>query len=197
MYSKAQIDEYRYVNVDGTEWYEYTIDHWKRTLTRFGIACDEINFSGFWSQGDGASFTGWVENDARFITFMTGGTKAYPLWRMLAERDCGLNIKIVRHSNHYVHECSTTIEVEADSFCQYTYADGEEMIAAAHRAWDQAILAEHRQFELDCRDFVRALNRYIYKDLEQEYEHLTSDEAVIEWMEANDIKPDNEQADAA
>jgi len=189
-YSEEQIEKYRGANVD-YEWWEDIYDHWKRTLTRFGIAVGGISFSGFCSQGDGASFTGWVENDQRFITFMTGGTKAYPLWRKLAERR-ELSIKITRSDRHYVHECSTSVEVEAGEFCYGDDTETDPVLYYAHRAWDDKINAELREFENDARDFVRALNHYIYKDLEREYECLTSDEAVIEWMEANDIMPDAE-----
>jgi hypothetical protein len=42
-------------------WSEFTLDDWKETLTEMGFGYDkdsvDISFSGFWSQGDGASFT--------------------------------------------------------------------------------------------------------------------------------------------
>lgn len=194
-YPKELIDKWRDVHVDDRYWYESTIDYWKNELLpRFGIVCDSIDFSGFWSQGDGASFVGWVENDLRFITFMTSGTKAYPLWRKLAERAHGVNIKITRESSRYVHENSVTVSVEADTFSKYNYNDDEELLYAVHAEWDRQIDREAIDFERDARDFVRALNRYIYRELEAEYTYLTSDEAIIEWLDEN---PDVWKEDAA
>lgn len=40
------------------EWWEFIFDDWKEWLAKAGFGDDpEINFTGFWSQGDGASFT--------------------------------------------------------------------------------------------------------------------------------------------
>lgn len=39
------------------DWWEYTIDEWKTELEDMGFDGVDINFSGFSSQGDGASFT--------------------------------------------------------------------------------------------------------------------------------------------
>lgn len=39
------------------EWWEFIYEDWKTWLENSGFESPEINFSGFWSQGDGASFT--------------------------------------------------------------------------------------------------------------------------------------------
>jgi hypothetical protein len=185
-YSAQFLDEHRNINVD-YDWYECTIEWWTERLAKFGIQCDEIQFTGFCSQGDGASFTGRVRNAQRFITFMTGGTKAYPMWHKVAvERD--LWITIERLDSRYRHENTITANVEPEQFTVGDNYDTDEMVYEMHKAWDRVLDDEHHQFELDCRDFVRALCRYIYRDLEQEYEYLTSDEAVAETLEANDIQ---------
>ena len=41
----------------GDDWYEPIIEDIKAELEEFGISEPDIQFSGFWSQGDGASFT--------------------------------------------------------------------------------------------------------------------------------------------
>jgi hypothetical protein len=41
----------------GDSWWEYTLDEWKKELEDMGFDGVDINFSGFASQGDGASFT--------------------------------------------------------------------------------------------------------------------------------------------
>lgn len=51
-------------------WSEYTLDDWKEFLTDMGFGYDtdhvEIGYSGFWSQGDGASFTCKTFDFAKF-----------------------------------------------------------------------------------------------------------------------------------
>ena len=187
-YPSKLIDEYRDVNVDH-HWWEFTYDMWQERLARFGIDVEKENmkFSGFWSQGDGACFTGTVDNDERFITFMTGGTKAYPLWRKASQVSClSLVIRIESTCSRYCHENTVDVSVEFDQFQRMRgYDQGEELLWEMHRVWDNTMEAEYGDFLRDCRDFVRALCRYFYKDLQAEYEYLTSDEAVSEWIEAN------------
>lgn len=61
-YTKEQlalIEEHRNWNVEHIDWHDSTIEHFIQTAKDFGIETDgaQISFSGFWSQGDGASFT--------------------------------------------------------------------------------------------------------------------------------------------
>jgi len=39
------------------DWWDHTYDTWKSALAQIGFDNADISFSGFWSQGDGASFT--------------------------------------------------------------------------------------------------------------------------------------------
>jgi len=48
---------YREGNFDNNIWSETTLEEWKEALEQMGFSDVEIDFSGFWSQGDGASFT--------------------------------------------------------------------------------------------------------------------------------------------
>lgn len=41
----------------GDEWWDFIYDDWKERLEKKGFMVPDIAFSGFWSQGDGASFT--------------------------------------------------------------------------------------------------------------------------------------------
>jgi hypothetical protein len=54
-------DWFRQGCCEDSSWSEITLDDWKETLTEMGFGYDkdsvDISFSGFWSQGDGASFT--------------------------------------------------------------------------------------------------------------------------------------------
>ncbi len=54
------IEKYNDINTDH-DWSQWTIDDWKEKLERQGFLSPEIYFSGFWSQGDGASFTAEID----------------------------------------------------------------------------------------------------------------------------------------
>src|SRR5258708_6719855 len=51
------------------DWWRYLHELWKKALDQIGFEHAEIAFSGFWSQGDGASFTASV-NVTRLATFV-------------------------------------------------------------------------------------------------------------------------------
>jgi hypothetical protein len=52
------IEKYRDINTD-FDWYNYTIEEFVGEMESKGLDIDpkNVKFSGFWSQGDGASFT--------------------------------------------------------------------------------------------------------------------------------------------
>ncbi len=52
------IEKHRDINVDH-DWWDCTYDHFMEDMKQVGITVKDMRFSGFWSQGDGASFTGY------------------------------------------------------------------------------------------------------------------------------------------
>ena len=56
-------------------WYSDVLDIWKDALAQIGFEDAEISFSGFWSQGDGASFTATVDLD-KLIAFLADTIEA-------------------------------------------------------------------------------------------------------------------------
>ncbi|KFC62074.1 hypothetical protein FF80_03778 [Devosia sp. LC5] len=129
-------------------------------------------FRGFWSQGDGACFE----------TFYSYRKEAPRRIRDYAPQDAELHriadaLQAIQrrnffklhaeasHRGHYFHEYCMAISVERDS---PTYQD---MTADAENAVTGAL---------------RDLARWLYRQLEREYEYLTSDEAVDEAINANE-----------
>ena len=53
---KKVIEDNRYMNVEFFDWYHLIIENWTGKLEEAGYLEPEILFSGFCSQGDGASF---------------------------------------------------------------------------------------------------------------------------------------------
>lgn len=161
---KKVLDNYRYWNVEG-DWQGFVIDEWIEKLKEFGFADATISFSGFGSQGDGASFTA---KDVNIDTFLkkTDTTKLYPY-----SKNTSAYFWLERIDHHYSHEYSVRVRWEWDN-------DRDEHLSEV----------EEEQLE-DISKFMelkrRKLSIELYNDLQSEYEYLTSDEALTEFWNEN------------
>lgn len=157
------IDKYRDINVDH-DWWEYTYEDMKNILGILGFDYVEISFSGFSSQGDGASFTGYFkpakksELKHRVKVLHKDYAPDFPVFGFeqmeFSEEELEDSLKIERIDSRYSHENTVTTDNE------------------------------------DLKEFVRNFSHYIYRQLEREYDYLTSDEAVRETIEANEYEFD-------
>ena len=169
--AKEKALEWGRENVLWDEWYQCTTEHWENELLpKLGFTNCKISFSGFWSQGDGASFVGGVD----FLKYCDAfGVSLRPLVRKLIEKGVvSVIASIDRNSHHYYHENTVSVNWELDGL-QYRHYSGNvvnylEKICGG-------IQAE-----------ARSKMREIYRDLEKEYEHLTSDESVKDFLESNE-----------
>jgi hypothetical protein len=131
-----------------------------------------VFWSGFSSQGDGACFEGsyaYAKGAVKAVTNETGGNDK-TLIRIAqdlqdAQRSAFYKLTAtVKHSGHYNHEHSTTIDVEHADDSYRSIGDAGELIAEA------------------LRDFMR----WIYSQLEAEYTYRMSDENVDESIIINE-----------
>lgn len=165
---KQALDHYRDWNVDGGyDWWDAVYQDAENIAELMGINIDDIYFSGFWSQGDGACFTGSFSH----VKGILKNVKDYaPLDKKL-HRIAGEIQELfresfytatgsIRHVGFYYHERSMSVDVECDK--------GE----ADWKAWEDVFA-----------DFAS----WIYHNLEKEHEYLTGDEAVGESLEANEM----------
>lgn len=136
---------------------------------RIGVKVENTYWSGFCSQGDGASFTG-------FYSYVKG---AFDAVRKYAPRDdelhriakelqnvqarhfYGLSAHITR-SGRYSHEMTMDFDIER-SDDKTVSEDAEDWI----------------------KESMRNLARWLYRQLEKEYDYQNSDEVVEETIEAN------------
>lgn len=195
-YSDERIEEYRTALVDCSVWSDCVTQDFTNRMEAIGIEVDNVYWSGFWSQGDGAMFEGRVKDWGKYLAHLGYDD---PILIDAAENNWSYSW---RHSGHYYHEYSVSYNDEV-FYPENPYTSGyyggldvpeEERFRGA--VWDATLerhdlLALSEQIQEDLRDHMRDL----YRQLEAEYDYLTSDEAVIEWMEANDIDQDelNEQ----
>ena len=166
---KTVLDKNRDWNVEGFDWFEYTIDDAKTIGNLLGIDIDDVFFSGFWSQGDGACFTGsfcHTKNIVKNITEHVGGTDKELIQiakeiQELFRKSFYMANGTIKHTGHYNHERSMSIYL----------SDYDIKGSADDREWADVFA-----------DFAK----WIYKRLEEEYEYLTSDEVVAESIIANE-----------
>ena len=182
------LDKYRDWNVyEG--WHDYVYEDFKREMDAIGIEVDDIYFSGFSSQGDGACFEGRVSNWPKFLESV-GYT--CPALIGLAAEAWGFSVV---HRGHYYHENCTSFTSDMVSPDDYSESEMDEFVYAhspyktdIQNAAFVTILQGYNfsslqdEFEEEFKRHMRAL----YNQLEAEYDHLTTDEAILDSLEIND-----------
>lgn len=188
------IEKHRDINVDIHDWYECTIDDWKERLGEMGFYDPDIQFSGFWSQGDGASFTSrsvpGPHTDPDVVEAWNNLVGAAALIGETITEDLrALAYGGVARTNHrYYHENTVSVDWNWDDPPYGNY----ELPTEGMKPFADALIASVERYFEDLDERVRSLCRQIYDDLEKEYEYLTSDEAVEETLEANGYDFDEE-----
>ena len=178
-----------WTQADDYDWYEGVFDMVKEAGVKLGFEIEHIYFSGFWSQGDGASWVGNVDV-ATFIRQNYDLTEPkYNILLALIENSwCGHNA-VIRRSGHYCHEntmyVSGTIELMSP-FEEDTIDKGVYQGAKVYDLYD-AVKDEVDDLEKDVLDAARSYACDIYTKLEEEYEYLKSEEQYIEYCECNDV----------
>lgn len=179
--SEAQekaIDNFRYhEGYPYHGWWDFTYEDVKTIAALFGLEIDEIYFSGFYSQGDGACFEG-------DYSYKAGGLKAVkeyaPLDTELHEIVQGLQdiqrryfyglTANTKHRGYYYHSGCMAVSVYQNAGMDYANIDVEREIT----------------------DLLRQFADWIYSQLEAEYDYRMSDEAVRATIEDNGYEFDEE-----
>jgi hypothetical protein len=168
------IEDNREINVDYHGWWDFVYWPWEDKLEEMGFCEPEIRFSGFGSQGDGASFTAGVDI-AKFARYHN-----YNRFRslvMVQRNGWDVDARIVRVGHYYVHH--NTIKGVVEGHGMY-YSDDEERTARVY--------SQGEELEGYITEVVRQKSKLIYNDLREAYFALTSDEAVADTLRANDYE---------
>lgn len=184
------LDKHRNWNVDHIEWWDGVYDVFKHDMEDVGIEVDKMYFSGFWSQGDGACFEGRVDDWSKFLASV-----GYTCPALISLADSSGWKFSVDHSGHYYHEnctdfhtCIATLDchdADDEDFARVFSPYKSEIQTAA---W-MALIADYKYVDLE-QEFTEAFKghmRDLYSRLEVEYDYFTSDESVLESLDANDM----------
>lgn len=182
---KKILEKENYINVDHA-WWEFELDYFYEQLEALGFENKDIRFSGFYSQGDGASFTGDWDSE-RMWSLKTMKEKGVTLqdWALELRRILKGNMKdlkakwvyfsIKKNGLRYEHENTVGIE------------DAEY--------WNSKVKERcyiPPEQEEDILEGCRSAMRAIYRILEKSYYFLTSEESIVETLMCNEYKFDRE-----
>lgn len=161
-------------------WWDSTYEQFKDDCKDVGIDVRWMYFSGFWSQGDGASFVGQIYSWEKYL-------KATGKERLLeVARQCNWSYSTsIDTYGNYCHSGTmrATADIALTDDLINPYNEDDEILQ--HDAWklahpgiptDLELAQIEDSITLDFRTRADAL----YRRLEEEYEHLTSDETVAE-----------------
>ena len=170
---------WRECNNDDTFWSECTIDEAKEQGENMGLDIDKVYFRGFWSQGDGACYTGtWSASCVKVGETAKGwgdSPATTEIKRIAAEfeqfaKAWPESSFSVKHSGHYSHEFCTDFNVSLGEDAD----NNEEVSPEQWREASDSLIET-------ARDYMR----WIYRQLEKEYEYQNSDECIDENLTGN------------
>jgi hypothetical protein len=187
------------------EWWEGTYEMVIEDGKEKGFYIDKIFFSGFHSQGDGASWIGqvdirqWLEENMPDSIGITA-------WCQLIQEDViSKFIKVEANNSHYCHESTMQFgEIMDDTD---NFEDEHELqLPSIFKGMDIRTVFELIESDNGCpikstegieQAIVESGKDYaidIYQRLKEEYEYLCSEEMMLDHFDANDYHFTNEGA---
>jgi hypothetical protein len=167
------------------DWYQFNLENFSAlgVLIGLSIPVKDIYFRGFYSQGDGSGFNATVDLPELFKAIRAADWKVeYPntglefalppiqprVLNLIAENKIDVTAGIEKPRSYYGVSAGIT-----DHLPQ-------------RRPRYSQIENELDKLETWLQGFAELLNRFLYKSLEQEYDYLTSEEAIVEGIKANE-----------
>ena len=166
------------------EWWDCVYEDFKAICHILGVDIgsargrDEIYFSGFSCQGDGASFAGAYSYAAGSVQKIKEYAPLDKDLHSIAENLAGIQKKYfyrlegaVSQSGRYYHECSMSFSLDS-----WRYSDCPNLPD------------DVSDIEDTIQDLLRDLASWLYQRLENEYDYLLSDESIDDSIHANEYE---------
>lgn len=185
------LKRYAYWNVDCIEWWDFLEVELRSDMAEIGFHVDKVFFSGFCSQGDGACFTGGVTDWAKLLKAAEhphaeelGAIAEMAAWSATVSTTGRYSHSMSAGFNDFdvVFPCGADDEV---FLSECVPKDFDEVRAAVL----MAVAAQYQPESLEQAliEFLRSKMDDYYRDLETEYEHLLSEEAIVEALYDNEL----------
>ncbi len=154
-------------------WHEDVYEDAKAIGALMGMDIENIYFSGFSSQGDGACFEGSLHYRkgcvAAVKSYAGRDTELHDIatrWQEAHAKHFYQLSGSVKHSGHYYHEFSTSFYWERSNTCYGWLYESDDVDTL--------------------QDIARDFMRWIYRHLETEYEYQSAWEAARQWQDAQE-----------
>lgn len=178
-YSQKHIDKYRDVAVTHGDWGEYERNDFKHRMLDIGVYVEGVLYDVSGSQGNGACFEGHITDWGKYLLHLGYDNpilaKAAQGWQMSW-----------KHGGRYCHEHSLAYDenlwANINPYDEVEQTLKFDMWANVINTFDLFRLSN--DIKEDLRGHMRALHRAMVA----EYEYLTSDEVVSDWMRSNEIE---------
>lgn len=178
------------------EWWEGAYEMAIEDGKEKGFYIDKIFFSGFSSQGDGASWTGqvdvrqWLEENCKDSIGLSA-------WCQLVQEDIiSKHVKVEANNAHYCHESTMNF---SDVWDETGIEDTEPLVLPSiFKGMTIANLFDLIAPDPDCQykdvdaitqaitESGKAYAKDIYHNLREEYEYLCSEEMMLDHFDCND-----------
>jgi hypothetical protein len=180
------------------DWYEsvYSCYIGDKAVEATGMFVDDIQYSGFWSQGDGASWTGRVNLDDFIQYYVTPTHPNAGRYTVLLElmREDWLSMRALIYTNSFMYVHSGCMKIEGVDITADIDADDNDSVFTQGIFQGAGIKGVARAIDVeslvnDLEEWVlaeaRSLADEIYIALRDEYEHYTSEEYFMELIYIN------------
>lgn len=157
-------------------WWDRIYDLFEIDLIGTGFEKEKIYFSGFSSQGDGAMFVGsFTLNHNSDPVLIAAYIKDKRIAAMIKAGRVSVSCDF-KHYGHYYHHRSYT-----NSFVVETYGNH-------HTDNNITNYLESGELEESICDEYETLCKKLYRDLEKEYNYLTSEEYLMDYFKQNNTE---------
>lgn len=170
------------------DWWDCQEERLKEDMEEIGITVDKMYFSGFYTQGSGACFEGHVDDWPKFL-WETGLWQQY--LRCFANADelgrmewttCGN----CPHENSLEFNDWELVMRTVHQDQDWTQAEGGIAQETFNDYTEKQFRQELEDLPGEVEQIVKDTCHQLYKDLQEDWEYLTSMEAFEETCEAND-----------
>jgi hypothetical protein len=170
------------------DWWDNTYDHAKELGEAKGFEIQNIHFTGFWSQGDGACWVGRVDLVKWLELNKPEDPKAHILSALVENGWVDKYLGISTHNSPYAHSnimqrsaVGIAYEDEDDVLTEgmFTGANVRNLMESMPDAYADDIADE-------VIDDAKSFADDIYRMLRDEYEYLCSEEVIAELCDANE-----------
>ena len=196
--AKSKVRNWYCENAMHHEWWDSVYEEAKHDGDKLGFEIDDIRFSGFWSQGDGAHWTGRIDMPAFVEAHMEEGSAWYgedvillALWSEAGWIDRFVSI------DNKAFRCSHSGGMTIGEYPNHALdLDPDDDAVLGHGALAGASIYQLSQsFDYEqritewCDEALQQARSFaddIYKKLRDEYEHYTSDECIADTCDVNE-----------